>query len=201
MGKFTIVSWLKETMKESSMGSVRADKLWSRFEEATACTTNMRKSLGKTLKKIFPNIVVSTTRDKATKKTVNLYRGITWKSDSSHHDESVSLHDMRQYIPDTAIVLPRCGSDCIKLAIPSKIISNGNIVLKQIDIYRDHWELSIRGKNVDLRAIDIDSSLCTLSKDTIPEILSLVDKVKVCTGLPAKLTTNGHSMQYSSKCE
>ncbi|XP_070572701.1 uncharacterized protein [Ptychodera flava] len=199
MGKFTIVSWLQEQIEESYMGSVRGDELWSKCEQTIECSVSHRAALGKIVKKIFPNIVVSGTRDKTTKKRIKMYRGIAWKL-SSPQDSNVSLQDLRQYIPDNAVILPRCSSDCVEFAVLSEMTSNGNMVLKQVAVYRDHWELKVRGKKIDLSTMDIDSRICTLSKLTVPDIASLVERVKVCRGTVAETITRRDPKWYPRKC-
>ena len=87
-------------------------------------------------------------------------------------------------LPKSAMLLNSETSETISFAIRSSIVSNGNIVMKEIQMFRDTrtWELKIRGKHIDLEKFWIDSKVI-LTHRYITQIIKAASAIELCMGV------------------
>jgi hypothetical protein len=96
----------------------------------------------------------------------------------------VIFEEIQQHFPSNAMLL-RQESHEVLFSIPSKVVSNGSLVLKHVQInnYDNQWSLHITGKEIDLKNLGINSKYDgTLS--CLTDLLAITGKLRLCTGVP-----------------
>lgn len=146
-------------------------------------------SLGKIIRKLFPNVVVATAKSRLTKgKNVVLYRGIGWRSQNTDNPK-LDFAQLAASLPDGAFATARPTEATLTFAIRTGHTCNGNELFKMINIVHQNtddsysWNLSIRGTPVNLEQHGISS----MFEPTVSFLNSVVDttmKLPACIGVP-----------------
>ena len=152
----------------------------TRYHQATNVAQLPYWALGRMIKKLFPRVKHSTKR--STEKNVTLYRGIRWNVDIPENEQQIELKDISQHIPrnlSASFVLQTDHS--VLLVIPTDIVCNGSLMMKEVEIEDKVWGLKVRGIKVDLNKIGIDDSYDGTTS-SLRQILHQVRQVKICRG-------------------
>lgn len=91
------------------------------------------------------------------------------------------LKDISKHIPSSCHVQSHL-QNYVTIGIPTEIIVNGNVLFKRITIKDSTWNLSIRGKDINLKDIGVDSTFINTA-ECLRKTFEIVNKIKVCTGV------------------
>lgn len=145
---------LNSTLKEDPNGRVASDELFYRY-----CTTTpvpvSRKKFGYVLKRVFPNITLTTVVGKINKKVVGAFKGIALKEADERN--AIGLGDLVLHLPTYAILMSPCTTNSCTIGLKTGFLSNGNLVMKILKVCGSTWSLTVRGVVVDLSTLGIDS--------------------------------------------
>lgn len=163
------------------------------------------QTIGKVVRKLFPNVGVKTGKSKLTKgKTVHVYSGITWNDASSPDNKTQRLQHLAVNLPDCCFHLTKPTDEKISFAVKSGYVANGNDVLKVVTItkHTSHctWSLAIRGKEIPLKEHEI-SSVFEPSMESLENVVHLVSKLQVCLGVPALHINDEHRSVFKDFVE
>lgn len=199
---------LKHIQKDHGTTSViRSDELFQQYERFliyTGVNNSLNtRTFGRVLKRVFPDVVVKTAKSKLNPgKTVQLYQGVAWKPIHSEQSQ-VNLVQLAENLPDGILTTTKPSNTAFSFAINSGNTSNGNVVLKVINIIKDddidtsyRWNLSVRGTTINLEEHGL-SSRFEPTVDFMNSILDTVKKLSVCSGVPREKLDNEIKKCYS----
>ena len=175
---------LQRWVQDDTNGHVIIEDLYHDYitscTDATPCTKVM---LGTIVRKFYPSIAISTVKDRVTKKTNSVYKGLSRRTDNLER-QILNLEYAMYYLPDNAMVTTRVDGHLI-FSIPSNVVCNGNIVLKKIHVNLDHneWSLRVRDKDINLQHMGVSNAF----DGTIPGLhdsIDVVSKITICRGVP-----------------
>lgn len=139
----------------------------------------IEKLVSKVLFRLFPNIKMARQYRRHERKCV--YVGISFKK---RRDNS-ELHPMtiQESLLYPCVVTTQTLS-CVTLMVMSSVVTNGNIVMKIINLNftNQTWTLTVRGKDVCLSDYRISDKF-SKTKSNLNEILLITSRLDICTGL------------------
>lgn len=91
------------------------------------------------------------------------------------------MTDISKHIPSSCHVQSHL-QNYVTIGIPTEIIVNGNVLFKRITIKDSTWNLSIRGKDINLKDIGVDSTFIN-TEECLRKTFEILNKIKVCTGV------------------
>ena len=87
-------------------------------------------------------------------------RWVTSEEEIGH----IELKDITTYLPDDILCIFR-NEHSVLLSLPTNIVSNGSIIMKELEMKPYSWCVKIRGKHVDLKMLGIDDRLMVHTQD------------------------------------
>lgn len=108
------------------------------------------------------------------------------------------MENITNYIPKHCAVLLHTN-DKVTFTVPTQFLCNGNILLKKVTIHNFEWNLSVRERDVDLDTIGVDNNF-DWTIDGMNNVLSIVDKLPICTGIPVSDLTHLNWQMNISSC-
>ena len=155
-------------------------------------TADAKRLLCDHIKKLFPGTKVANEYRKELGKKVTVYRGIYWKCMKS--PTNIDWTDIYTLLPRSSLLLSNTLSDEIRFALPSNVVTNGSIVMKEIMLEKKSttWMLQVRGRVIGLEELGICHNF-SLTKEKIEDIINAVNAIEICTGLPTDSSTNVQS--------
>ena len=147
-------------------------------EEANA-VPKAENMFSKILLRLFPNIKKARLRSGEVRQYV--YFGISFKE----RQENSELHPMTiQESLKYPCMLTTQTLSLVTLMMTSSVITNGNIVMKTINLNftNQTWTLAVRGKDVCLSNYGISNQF-SKTKSNLNEILQITSRLDICTGL------------------
>lgn len=173
------MSRLMTTLRESNTGSVlRASQISDRYRTIYNASIDLVK-LGRLIRRLFPNISTSHPRNKVTGKQETAYVNLELQDDCVQ--TPFDLTDISKHIPSSCPVQSHL-QNYVTIGIPTEIIVNGNVLFKRITIKDSTWNLSIRGKDINLKDIGVDSTFIN-TEECLRKTFEILNKIKVCTGV------------------
>ena len=154
-------------------GRIFVDDLSKKYSDA-CCKFDI--NVGKILKKLFPKMDISCRKNNGKRGTS--YSGIYRKHDASEGN-IIDITGVADALPKTAMLL---HSDAVSISfmIKSLFVMDGNIVLKEYNIYI--WNLKIRGKSINLDKLGVKTSTERLTHFYIKQIIRDFDALQLCCG-------------------
>ena len=169
--------------------------LFSTYQQACA-ETDIEPIPENVLSKIIKSLYdIKKGRPKIGEKRVYCYSGITFKVE---RDSTIITPCSVEKHLTSALILSRTLSN-VNLIMPSDLVTNGNIVMKEVklDFQEKLWNLTIRNKSISLNKLFVSKQFeCTAG--SLGEILHIVSKIKICKG---KLISNKQNLLTKAICE
>lgn len=175
-------------MTENHYGHILLKDIWKSFEEHSGEKISL-KELGKSIKKMFPDVKYFAPTEKVSGRRITAYRGISFNPrpkfdlDKNGIENVYSLEEISSKLPKHSMLFHSSISSEITFALPSNVLANGNLVLKTVTLKDHSWVLNIRGKEVDLHQLGI-SVRFDGTKMCLNKIIILLEKIQICTGVP-----------------
>ena len=161
--------------------NVRARDIFDRYP-STDSTTNGLISIGKIIRKLFPKVKITYPRNKQTGKQETAYQYIEFRGEEQAEIPTLTMENITNYIPKHCAVLSHTN-DKVTFIVPTQFLCNGNILSKKVTIHNFEWNLSVREKDIELDSIGLDN-IFDWTIDGMNKVLSIVDKLSICTGIP-----------------
>ena len=113
-----------------------------------------------------------------------MYKGVSWSEIDDAVADEIQWPELPDIIPRTAICLKENVPHIHTVLIPTQYVTNGNTIIKRINFCQKTltWQLTIRGKIIDIGNLGLDNSF-SLSAKSVHIIIDAVDKIIICTGL------------------
>ena len=181
---FSICRLQRCVQDDNKSGHVIIEDLYDDYmtscTDATPCTKMM---FGIIVRKFYPNITISTARNRVRKITQSVYKGLSRRTDNLERP-ILNLEYAMYYLPDNAMVTTRVDGHLI-FSIPSNVVCNGNIVLKKIHVNLDHnvWSLHVRGKDINLQLLGVSNAFDGTITG-LHDSIDVVSKITICRGVP-----------------
>lgn len=193
---------LANHISEDSIGKVGSSDLLQRLHAQPALKDKCNlKNIGSILRKLFPSMTVSRGRTNGQK--ITIYNGVYWNVEKDA--DIIDWTDVYELLPRSCMLINPSLSDKITFAVQSKIVSNGLIVLKEVELHKalNIWKLKIRGKYINLEKCGINSRLL-LTRQYVLNIIRIVEALDICSGqkIPNNdVTTNtSNSKVFIEQC-
>ena len=138
--------------------------------------------IGRIIRKLFPRIKTTYPRKKQTGKQETAYQYIEFRGEEQAEAVTLTIENITNYIPKHCAVLLHMN-DKVTFTVPTQFLCNGNILSKKVTIHNSKWNLSVRERDIELDTLEIDH-IFDWTIDGMNNVLSIVDKLQICTGIP-----------------
>ena len=183
---FRLLSHLEEREHNYSVNSDEILSTWNLMGDPNV--------LGRLIKKLYPSVKVVCARGKVTGKMAKSYKGLAWIETSveTAEDQLQLWESIPHMLPRTTLVIHRTN-EITECAIPSEVISYGNLILKEYVLERHsfQWFVKIRGRRIDPENLGVDCDFSNLKC-----VNAIVNSLKLCRG---KSTTEANIQNGSDK--
>lgn len=167
---------------------VEKKTLWDKYTEYCSVKKQdqaTRSVFCRALTRYHPYVKDMTKRSKeAPRKNFQLYKNIGFKKAPSGIPRVLTVREIRSLLSQHGTVLSS-GENYLDLGVVTDIVCNGSTVLKEVHINFDSykWSLKLRGKNVDLKKIEISDTFGN-SFDEVTYLMFIIKELRVCVGKP-----------------
>ena len=164
-----------------SGSSLASEDILFTFNEQSAAKGGPTVKTIRYINDIVSNLYADTKIIRKGPKRLSHVEGINWRNKASDEQLSFSIVNLLQIIPRN-VPICQIHDDVLEMQVPSKFKQDNKPFIKKVLLQRNgQWRLTIDDQPQDLSALEISSSY-TFTKTEILDIISLVDKIRLCQG-------------------